>query len=48
MFIVICEGKLTTQQIIDIHDEELANSDGLYGIKEPGYLELISDKHLVI
>lgn len=36
--------KLTTQQIIDIHDMELATSNGLSGIKEPGYLDFISEK----
>lgn len=36
--------RLTKQQIIAIHDQELAESNGLSGIKEPGYLELIADK----
>lgn len=36
--------KLTKQQIIEIHDMELATSHGLAGIKEPGYLDLISEK----
>lgn len=35
---------LTAQQIIQIHDAELANSNGLSGIKEPGYLDFLSEK----
>lgn len=29
--------RLTVEQIIAIHDQELATSNGLPGIKEPGY-----------
>ncbi|WP_088834392.1 type II toxin-antitoxin system death-on-curing family toxin [Paenibacillus tyrfis] len=36
--------KLTAQQIKEIHDQELKESGGLPGIKEPGYLELLADK----
>ncbi|WP_348622565.1 type II toxin-antitoxin system death-on-curing family toxin [Paenibacillus polymyxa] len=36
--------RLTVEQIIAIHDEELRQSNGLSGIKEPGYLEFISQK----
>lgn len=36
--------KLSVDQIIQIHDVELAESNGLPGIKEPGYLNLISEK----
>lgn len=36
--------QLTVDQIIEIHDMELSNSSGLQGIREPGYLNLISEK----
>jgi len=35
---------LKVDQIIAIHDQELAESNGLPGIKEPGYLEFIAEK----
>ncbi|WP_338709242.1 type II toxin-antitoxin system death-on-curing family toxin [Paenibacillus amylolyticus] len=36
--------RLTANQIIAIHDQELAISCGLSGLREPGYLEFIADK----
>ncbi|MFB5762048.1 type II toxin-antitoxin system death-on-curing family toxin [Paenibacillus medicaginis] len=36
--------RLTVDQIVEIHDTELAESNGLAGIKEPGYLEFIAEK----
>ncbi|WP_239713432.1 Fic family protein [Paenibacillus sp. 19GGS1-52] len=36
--------QLTPHQIIEIHDSELAESNGLAGIREPGYLNFISEK----
>ncbi|MGG3278993.1 type II toxin-antitoxin system death-on-curing family toxin [Paenibacillus lautus] len=36
--------RLTPEQIIQIHDAEIAESNGLAGIKEPGYLDFISEK----
>lgn len=36
--------QLTPRQIIEIHDTELAESNGLGGIREPGYLDFISEK----
>lgn len=36
--------QLTPHQIIEIHDAELAESNGLAGIREPGYLDFISEK----
>ncbi|MGG1673956.1 type II toxin-antitoxin system death-on-curing family toxin [Paenibacillus sp. NRS-1783] len=37
-------NRLTVEHIVDIHDQELQQSNGLSGIKEPGYLEFISEK----
>ncbi|MNB81143.1 Toxin Doc [compost metagenome] len=36
--------KLSTDQIIEIHNAELAASHGLAGIREPGYLDFLSEK----
>lgn len=36
--------KITPEQIRAIHDEELQQSGGLSGMKDPEYLELIADK----
>ncbi|USB34054.1 type II toxin-antitoxin system death-on-curing family toxin [Paenibacillus sp. YPG26] len=36
--------KLTPEQIIEIHDEELMQTGGLPGIKDRGYVELLSEK----
>ncbi|MBA9088577.1 death-on-curing protein [Fontibacillus solani] len=35
---------LTSEQIIQIHDMQLAETGGLSGIKERGYIDLLSEK----
>jgi death-on-curing protein len=36
--------RLTASQIQEIHDHEVAQSGGLPGTKDPGYLDLIAEK----
>jgi len=36
--------KLTPEQIIAIHDEELSTTGGLSGIKDRGYIDFLSEK----
>lgn len=36
--------QLSSNQIIKIHDYEIAESGGLVGIKDRGYIDLIADK----
>ena len=35
---------LTVEQIIELHDDAIAEDGGLVGVKDPGYVELIAEK----